>query len=101
MSGIGEEHCHGEASCSARSAKTALVRQHSNSSDLALCDFWLFPKLKTTIKGTRFQSRKNVMEKTTVELRSIPEEEFKRSFQEWQRCLEKCVRSQGEYFEGD
>ena len=45
-------------------------------------------------KGMRFQSRKNIMEKTTAELKNIPEEEFKRRSQ-------KCVHLQGEYFEGD
>ena len=57
-----------------------LVRQPPYSPDLAPCDFWLFPKLKTTLKGTQFQSRKDIMKKTTAELRSIPKEEFKRCF---------------------
>ena len=81
--------------------KMALVRQPPYSADLALYDFWLFPKLKTTLKETRFLSRKDIMEKTTSELRSIPEEEFKRCFQKWQRCRKKCVHLQGEYFEED
>ena len=33
-------------------------------------------KLKTTLKRTRFQLRKDVMEKMTAELRSIPEEQL-------------------------
>ena len=33
-----------------------LVRQAPYSPDLAPCDFWLFPKLKTSLKGRRFQS---------------------------------------------
>ena len=33
-----------------------LIRQAPYSPDLAPCDFWLFPKLKTTLKGRRFQS---------------------------------------------
>ena len=39
------------------------------------------------------------MEKTTAELRSIPEKEFKRCFQKQQRRTEKRVYLQGEYFE--
>ena len=35
------------------------------------------------------------MEKTTGELRSIPEEEFKSCFQKWQRRWEKCVHLKG------
>ena len=44
-------------------SNTALRAQPLCSLDLAPCHFWLFPKLKTTPKGTRFQSRKGMMEK--------------------------------------
>ena len=71
------------------------------SIDLASCHFWLFLKLKTTLKEARFQSCNNIMEKMTVEIRSIPEDEFKSCFQKWQRRWEKCVHLQGKYFEGD
>ena len=67
-------------------SNTALMRQPPYSPDLAPCNFWLFPKLKTTPKGTRFQSRKNIMEKMTAELRSIPEE--------FKRCLQKVAEAQ-------
>ena len=33
------------------------VTQPSNSPDLASCDLWLFPKLKSPLKGKRFQKR--------------------------------------------
>ena len=33
----------------------AVLEQPPYSPDLALCDFFLFPKLKEVIKGTRFQ----------------------------------------------
>ena len=32
---------------------TTLVQKSPYSPDLAPCDFWLFPKLETTLKGTR------------------------------------------------
>ena len=79
---------------------TALVREPSYSPDLAPCDFWLFRKLKITLREMRFQSRADITEKT-MELRSIPEEEVKRCFQKWQRRWEKCLHLQGEYFEGE
>jgi [histone H3]-lysine36 N-dimethyltransferase SETMAR len=80
---------------------TPLVRQPPYSPDMAPCDFWLFPKLKTPLKGTRFQSREDIMQKTTAELYAIPEQAFQRCFQQWRERWEKCVQSQGEYFEGD
>ena len=80
---------------------TPLVRHPPYSPDMAPCDFWLFPKLKTTLKGKRFESREEIMRKTTAELYSIPLKSFQRCYQQWQHRWEKCVHSQGEYFEGD
>ena len=76
---------------------TALVRQPPYSPDLAPSDFWIFFKLKTALKRTRFQSPKNIMVKTKAALRSIPEEEFKRCFQEWQTLGKVCALAR-EYF---
>ena len=55
----------------------SLVRQGPYSPDLAPCDFWLFPKLETILNGKRFQSREDIMKKSTEELESILEKEFK------------------------
>ena len=66
----------------------SLVRQAPYSSDLAPCDFWLFPKLKTILKDRRFQSRENIMKKSTEKLGSIPEEEYKRCFEKRQKRWE-------------
>ena len=41
------------------------------------------------------------MNKSTEELGSILEEEFKRCFKKWQKRWEKCAHRQGEYFEGN
>ena len=41
----------------------AHVQQPPYSPDLAPCDVWLFPELKTTLKGMQFQSCKDIMEK--------------------------------------
>ena len=76
----------------------SLVRQAPYFPDLVPCDFWLFPKLKTILKWRRFQSREDIMKKLTEELGSIPEEEFKRCSEKWQKRWEKCVYRQGEYF---
>ena len=78
-----------------------LVRQASYSPNLTSSDFWLFPKLQLTLKGRRFQSRENIMKKSTKELQSIAKVEFKRCFQKWQKRREKCVYHHGKYFEGD
>ena len=50
-----------------------LVRQAPYYPNLAPCDFWLFPKLKLTLKGRQFQSREDIMKKSTEELQGIVE----------------------------
>ena len=46
----------------------ALLEQPPYSPDLAPCDFFLFPKLKGVIKGTRFQDLKAITTAVTKEL---------------------------------
>ena len=76
---------------------TALVRQPPYSPDLAPCDFWLFHKFKITLKGTRFQSRKDTGKK-----RRRSSGAFQRSSrgasESGRDGWEKCVHLQGEYF---
>jgi histone-lysine N-methyltransferase SETMAR len=50
-----------------------VVRQAPYSPDMAPCDFWLVPKLKRPLKGSRFDSCKDIMRDATKELRSFPE----------------------------
>ena len=55
------------------------------SPDLVPCDFWLFSKLKSPLKGKKFQTMNEIQEND------------KATDGDWQNC----VRSQGAYFEGD
>lgn len=36
------------------------------SVDLAPCDFWVFPKVKTIVKGKHFESMQNIKEGATA-----------------------------------
>ena len=76
------------------------LEQPPYSPDLAPCDFCLFPELKEVIKETRFQDSEDIKIAVTTELRAIPEESFRKCVEAWRRKLEKCIRAQGEYFEG-
>ncbi|GFV30818.1 uncharacterized protein TNCV_3261491 [Trichonephila clavipes] len=60
--------------------------------DLAPYDFWLFPKLKTPLKGSRFESREEIMWNATTELNTIPKD-FQRCFQQWKDRWAKCVQA--------
>ena len=79
----------------------AVLEQPPYLPDLAPCDFFLFPKLKGVIKGTRFQDSKAITTAVTKELRAIPMESFQKCIEAWQQRLEKCIQAQGDYFEGD
>ena len=78
-----------------------VVPQPPYSPDLAPADFFLFPKMKRPMKGERFDDVEAIKKKSLEELKSIPEEDFQRAFLQWKRRWEKCIATQGEYFEGD
>lgn len=71
------------------------------SPDLAPCDFWLFPKMKTVLKGKRFDTIPDIERATTEQLKALPKEAFQKCFQSWNQRWAKCIASQEEYFEGD
>ena len=77
--------------------ETIVVPQPPYSPDLAPADFFLFPKLKSTLKGRRFQTKEEIKENSLQDLRAIPQN----TFQNWKKRWERCINSRGEYFEGD
>ena len=71
------------------------------SPGLASCDLFLFPKLKTHLKGHHFGTVENVQAAVTRALNNISSEDFLHCYEEWQQCCNRCIQSQGAYFEGD
>ena len=67
---------------------------------MAPADCFLFPKLKLALRGTRFQSIENMKENSPREMKSIPENAFKKCFDDWIIRWHKCI-SGGAYFRGD
>jgi len=65
--------------------------------DLALCDFYLFSKLKLKLKGHHFVTMENI----TDELHTLTENDFRYCYDQWEKRWNHCVTSQGSYFEGD
>ena len=68
--------------------------------DLAPCDFFLFPTMKKTLKGNRFATVEEV-KTASQEALNIKLQHFQRCFTQWEKRLDKCIASNGEYFEGD
>ena len=77
-----------------------VVPQPPYSPDLAPADFFLFLKLKFTLKGRRFDTVDEIQKNSTNEF-AIPKEAFQKAFQSWQKRWEWCVASEGNYFEVD
>ena len=70
------------------------------SSDLAACDFWLFPRLKEILAVHKYTSIQDLFKAINSELRGIPKEEYSADIQQWLRRLQLCIDREGEYFEG-
>jgi hypothetical protein len=69
-------------------------------SDLAPADFFLLPKLKTTLKGRCFQTIEEIQENLITELHAITESEFQEAFQQWKKYWERCPASRGTTLQG-
>ena len=69
--------------------------------DLAFCNIFLLPKLKGFGKGTCFQGVEDIKTSMTRHLKTITKEEFSKCFKAWSKRMEKCIKINGEYFEGD
>nr|APL98288.1 putative DD34D transposase [Bactrocera tryoni] len=84
-------------------AKNAMntIDQPPYSPDLAPCDFFLFPKLKLPLRGTRFQSIEEIKQNSLKELKAIPKSAYEKCFEDWKNRWHKCITSGGDYFEGD
>ena len=57
---------------------TNIIEQPPYSPEVAPADFSLFPKLKLPLRGTRFYSIEDIKENSWRELKSIPENAFKK-----------------------
>ena len=62
---------------------TNIIEEPPYSPDMASVNFFLFPKLKLPLRGTRFQSIEDIKENSRPELKSIPENAYKKCFDDW------------------
>jgi hypothetical protein len=61
----------------------------------------MFPKMKSALKGRRFQETEHTQKIVTMALKAIPQQEFQKCSQQWQLRWAKCIAAQGVYFKGD
>ena len=75
--------------------KTVAHRHYSP--DLALCDFWLFPKLK----GCRSETIEEMIEAVTKVIDMLTQEDFHRAFQNLLERCNTCIAAGVDYSEED
>ena len=69
--------------------------------DLTLSDVFLFPWMEKVLQGKRFADVEEVKQKMAEALKSIKIDEFKNRFEPWKKCLDRCIVSTRESFQGD
>ncbi|GFV75799.1 jerky protein homolog-like [Trichonephila clavipes] len=91
--------------------RTPVFEHAPYSPDLAPCDLLLFPKIKSALKGTRFESMEAVKQKTAELLKALTKEDFQHCFDQWKKpticdrrknrrkLKQYCANSSGETFE--
>ena len=67
------------------------------SPDLALCDLWLFPKLR----GCRYETTEEMKEAVMKVIDTLTQDDFHRAFQKLLEQYNKCIATGGDYFKGD
>ncbi len=65
---------------------TPVLEHAPYSSDLALCDIFLYPKIKSALKGTQFELIKGVKQKPEdLLLNVLTKEDFQHCFDQWKK----------------
>ena len=67
------------------------------SLDLALCDFWLFPKLR----DCRYETIEEMKEAVTKVIDTLTQEDFHGALQKFLEWYNKCIAARGDYFDWD
>jgi hypothetical protein len=99
---------HGYAPCYTAISKNGVLTEKGipavpkppYSLDQSPCDFFIFPTHKFHLKGRHFGTVCNFQKVVTDQLRALQRDNFQHCYREWER-LQRCVASQGSYFEGD
>jgi hypothetical protein len=77
------------------------LEHHPYSPDLAAANFYLFLRMKTTLKGRRFCDANDIIKNATKELKGLPQKASQECFEQIYVCWLKCVVAQEVCFEGN
>ena len=70
------------------------IPQPPNNSDLAPCDFCLFPKLR----GCRYEAIMEMKEALTKDIDALTQEDFRGAFKKLLERYNKCLEAGGDCF---
>lgn len=68
--------------------------------DIDSCDSFPFPKLKSSLKGTHFQSAEEIHNKTTELLKALSQNDLRGCFEDW-NTMERPAACDGNYLNRD
>jgi hypothetical protein len=78
-----------------------VIPNPQNPTDLASCDFFLFPKMKFKLKERRFDTTEEIQAESQRVLDTLKENDLQDAFQKWRRRWDRCLHAGVNYFEGD
>ena len=81
--------------------KTTVFLHLPYSPDLAPADLFLVPDVEILTKSSPILDCRGDIRKFDRGLRAVPQNTFQDTFQKWKKRWEWCIKSGGEYFEGD
>ena len=93
-------HASAKVTACLKKEKVTVLPHPAYSLDLAPCDFFLFPKLKSFFAGRKYQSRQALGSAIPQYLITVPKSAYRDAFKKWIHRLKLCIASHGEYFEG-
>jgi len=59
------------------------------------------PGVENAVEGNRSQDMEEIKGKAMTQLLDVPKSQCPKCFGQWKDCWNKCVASEGDYFEGD
>jgi len=74
----------------------ALVPKDPHSPELATCELFLFPEMKSHLRGLRIQNIYSIHKESLTLLLAIPKRQFHLCFKKWHIRWTHCKKSGGE-----
>jgi hypothetical protein len=78
----------------------AALKHPPHSPDLGPADFYLFPQLKSALKGWCFCDTTDIIKNAMKQVKRLSQNGFRECFQQLYSCWQKYIVAQGDYLKG-